>query len=483
MATGASDDALKNIDPTAEDENSELPRSSGIIKSASEVEELIFEEIRKLLSNKKRADTTNICQSLARKHGVEKPTTELHLRYLMSTGRLDKNKSRGELFKIVYKDQEDTLNNTEEYNFQKDRNEAEDIVETSKFYRPTPSSCEIPKPEVTLNSESLLRTIGDLAHSLQRTNDLLQMERKLSIDVMKENITLKLRLKDLEIKNTQLRADVRSTSFNSISSTPGKSETKENKKPECINLDETIRSSYAETTSNTNKKATISKEGKNVKANRETKVNKIGTKRKATANEENEMVEHNGKSNKNNNGKRGESSNKTKQQQENRRMLKITVIGDSQERYLDGTKLSNQHHEVQVIADRGARIARMKNQKKMQPDSDIIIVHAGTNNLKTTSPEALSEEVIETLDYIKNGNRHAQVVFSSIFKRKDELHLNAKVIQTNKILKDKLLLKGYDFIDNDNILFNNLALDGLHINQGGLRKFAGNISKYIKFCQ
>ena len=73
--------------------------------------------------------------------------------------------------------------------------------------------------------------------------------------------------------------------------------------------------------------------------------------------------------------------------------------------------------------------------------------------------------------------------FSSIFKRSDELHLNAKVIQTNKILKDKLLLQGYDRIDNDNILFTNLAKDGLHINQGGLRKFAGNISKYIRFCQ
>ena len=63
------------------------------------------------------------------------------------------------------------------------------------------------------------------------------------------------------------------------------------------------------------------------------------------------------------------------------------------------------------------------------------------------------------------------------------IYLNAKVIQTNKILKDKLLLQGYDLIDNDNILFTNLAKDGLHINQGGLRKFAGNICKYIRVCQ
>ena len=150
---------------------------------------------------------------------------------------------------------------------------------------------------------------------------------------------------------------------------------------------------------------------------------------------------------------------------------------------MDGTRLTNNHHEVHVVADPGARIAKMKNQRRLEPDSDVIIVHAGTNNLKSATPIQLSNEIIETLDDIKSNNPGAQVVFSSIFKRSDELHLNAKVIQTNKILKEKLLLQGYDLIDNDNILFTNLAKDGLHINQGGLRKFAGNISKYIRFCQ
>ena len=42
---------------------------------------------------------------------------------------------------------------------------------------------------------------------------------------------------------------------------------------------------------------------------------------------------------------------------------------------------------------------------------------------------------------------------------------------------------GFDFIDSDNILFSNLARDGLHINTGGARKFAINLSRYIKYCQ
>ena len=38
--------------------------------------------------------------------------------------------------------------------------------------------------------------------------------------------------------------------------------------------------------------------------------------------------------------------------------------------------------------------------------------------------------------------------------------------KTNEILKETLLLNGFDYVDNNNILFSNLAKDGLHINEG-----------------
>ena len=50
------------------------------------------------------------------------------------------------------------------------------------------------------------------------------------------------------------------------------------------------------------------------------------------------------------------------------------------------------------------------------------------------------------------------------------------------MLEEELMLNGFDVIDNKNILFSNLATDGLHINQGGARKFAGNIINFIKYC-
>ena len=38
---------------------------------------------------------------------------------------------------------------------------------------------------------------------------------------------------------------------------------------------------------------------------------------------------------------------------------------------------------------------------------------------------------------------------------------------------------GLDMIDNSNSMFSNLWDDGLHINDGGIRKFSGNINSFI----
>ena len=44
---------------------------------------------------KKRPDTTNVCQGLQKKHGLDKSVSELHLKYLLATGKLETVKKRG----------------------------------------------------------------------------------------------------------------------------------------------------------------------------------------------------------------------------------------------------------------------------------------------------------------------------------------------------------------------------------------------------
>ena len=130
----------------------------------------------------------------------------------------------------------------------------------------------------------------------------------------------------------------------------------------------------------------------------------------------------------------------------------------------------------------GAKIEKTRN-VDIKEDVDIIIVHAGTCNIrKQTIPDDLAEGIVSTLRDVKSKLPKAQIAFSSILKRKDDLELNAIVIKTNQLLEEKLLLSGLDFINNENIRYGNISFDGLHINEGGVKVLASNYSKYIRYC-
>ena len=68
-----------------------------------------------------------------------------------------------------------------------------------------------------------------------------------------------------------------------------------------------------------------------------------------------------------------------------------------------------------------------------------------------------------------------------MFRRKGK-DINKKVITLNKVLSEEVFLNGFDYIDNESILYSDLCNDGLHINEGGARKFAVNLLNFIKYC-
>ena len=154
------------------------------------------------------------------------------------------------------------------------------------------------------------------------------------------------------------------------------------------------------------------------------------------------------------------------------------LIGDSQLRRLDTEKLSNDHHSVGINAKPGLKIQQVA-QTVGKTDRNIIIVHTGTNNILKSTPEELCDSTMTALKKIQQSNPNAQIAFSSVFRRKEE---NGKVQKFNKLIEEELSLNGFDYVDNSNILFSNLWTDGLHINDGGIRKYAGNVSKYIRYC-
>jgi len=117
-----------------------------------------------------------------------------------------------------------------------------------------------------------------------------------------------------------------------------------------------------------------------------------------------------------------------------------------------------------------------------ETNKGIIIVHVATNHAKSSTPERLCKDVIDTLQQIQNSNPNSRIAFSSVIRRKDDQVINMKVRKLNGLLEEELALNGFDIIDNNNIQYSNLWTDGLHVNEGGFRKLSGHLSKYIKYC-
>ena len=140
---------------------------------------------------------------------------------------------------------------------------------------------------------------------------------------------------------------------------------------------------------------------------------------------------------------------------------KVLIVGDSQLRKISGDKLTKDHLSVNVKAMPGAKISKMK-EVNIEKDVNVVIIHAGTCNIrKQTNPEKLADEIVSTLKEVKENLPKAQIAFSSILKRNDDLELYARVLKTNQLLQERLLFSGLDYIR-----YGNISFDGLHINEG-----------------
>ena len=160
--------------------------------------------------------------------------------------------------------------------------------------------------------------------------------------------------------------------------------------------------------------------------------------------------------------------------------IKILIVGDSQLRNLNNEKMENEHHSVEKKFKPGMK---MNETVKLtgEVDSDVIIKRAATNNVASTTPQELCKETTETLRENQINNLKAEIGFSAVFGRKDSYELHAKVSKLNELLAETLPLKGIDLIESNNILFSNLKNDGLYLNDGGIRRYASNLDKFIKY--
>ena len=146
------------------------------------------------------------------------------------------------------------------------------------------------------------------------------------------------------------------------------------------------------------------------------------------------------------------------------------LIVDSQLRRVDEKKLSNYRHDVKINCKPGVKFKQAIS-KAGKNNKGIIIVHAATNDVKSSTPERLCTNVIDTLQQIQNNNPNSRIAFSSVIRRKDDQVINMKVRKLNGLLEQELALNGFDIIDNNNIQHSNLWTDGLQVNEGGSKIF------------
>ena len=105
-----------------------------------------------------------------------------------------------------------------------------------------------------------------------------------------------------------------------------------------------------------------------------------------------------------------------------------------------------------------------------------IICHVGTNNAVTDRSEIIMQKLIGLKDYIVSKLPNCKLFFSSPITRKDNKDA-AKVVEE---VKEKMFLLETELVSNCNIGRDEISKKGLHMNNGGTRKLAGNFINILK---
>jgi len=106
--------------------------------------------------------------------------------------------------------------------------------------------------------------------------------------------------------------------------------------------------------------------------------------------------------------------------------VKVLIVGDSNLRNVKEEKLTNDRRNVILRFKPGMKVEEENKKPGSNTDFDVIIVHAGSNNLRDSTPKDLTETIVNTLHKIQKSNPTARVAYSSIFKRNDDQSLNIK---------------------------------------------------------
>ena len=142
----------------------------------------------------------------------------------------------------------------------------------------------------------------------------------------------------------------------------------------------------------------------------------------------------------------------------------------------------NSSDRVYVKSFPGATVEDMADYVRptMKRAPDLIILHAGTNNLRDEGPaRQIAENLMRLALDMKVGTN--DVMVSGLIARNDDEDLHQKLMEVNEVLEMECMRYGLCFIDNRNIsATQHLNGGGLHLNYQGTTILASNFVDHIK---
>ena len=160
----------------------------------------------------------------------------------------------------------------------------------------------------------------------------------------------------------------------------------------------------------------------------------------------------------------------------------VFIVGDSILKNLQGRKISRSA-KVKVSSFPGCTTMDMRDHIKpiLRRNPDAIVMHVGTNSLRSSaSVRDCAEEIVNLATMISNESS-ADLAISGIIPRSDDEVLAVKVSGVNKILKTFCSQNGWGFVDHSNISpEHDLNRSGLHLNTKGTARLATNFINYLR---
>ena len=164
---------------------------------------------------------------------------------------------------------------------------------------------------------------------------------------------------------------------------------------------------------------------------------------------------------------------------------KITIFGDSIIKRIKGRELGKHvlHGNTFIKSFPGAKAKAINHYvvpTLIDENPDAVVIHAGTNNIRTR--RGYSEETNESIahEIINIGKTCRQVggvnyIFISAITCRSNLEETKKVREINDFLSSLCEREGFVFIDNNSIKREHLWKDGLHLLDEGTTILANNI--------